>query len=67
MSWADERAGADQRYACAACGKATEPGGARLDLRDVSCALHAVLVHKDKVDGKWQAVSDNPVLEEPQP
>lgn len=40
---AQNRAGPSERWVCGACGKHTELGGHRYDLRDSSCVTHAVL------------------------
>jgi hypothetical protein len=59
----DAKTKPDQRYVCAACGKTTEPGGARTDLRDTSCVMHAVLCEAEKRDdGKWWAVEDETTM-----
>lgn len=48
-----------QIYVCGACGKTSEDkygDGKHSYGWDVSCMMHAVLCHAEKVDGIWQAV-----------
>lgn len=47
----------NHRWVCAVCGRMTEPGGKRTDLRDTSCVTHGVLCHADKRDGIWHLVT----------
>lgn len=54
----DRKSGPDEIWVCQACGRTKE--GDRYALNDISCMLHAVLCKKEKVDGKWVAVSDPP-------
>jgi len=55
-SW-NTPAAADQCWVCRACGKHTEPGMPRAELRDVSCMMHAILCHVARgADGRWRAV-----------
>ena len=51
------QAAPDQRWVCAACGRHTELGAERYDLKDVSCCMHAVLCHAEKGEnGLWRVV-----------
>jgi hypothetical protein len=61
MSKPEYQAGPDERWVCGACGKYTDLGGLRTDLRDSACFLHAVLCEGEKrADGKWHAIQDQP-------
>lgn len=58
-----QRAGAGERWVCAACGRHSEPGGARIDLGDTSCVIAAVLCKAERdEDGMWITVVDWPAV-----
>lgn len=53
------RAGPDQRWVCAACGKHTELGADRDDFPDVACVVASVLCEAERgADGLWVPVKE---------